>query len=80
MKTQDIKLELTIRCEANGNQGVNEYRIIDSRAEAITQVEPDTAVIAYGAKAIAEQAVNQFLKQHNERIYAQHLLETGALL
>lgn len=75
---QDIKLEVIVRFDPNNQNGIGEFSIVDSRAEALTQLESNTAIAAYGAKDMAYQAVSQFLKQQNELIQADHFVKTGA--
>ncbi|WP_417883066.1 hypothetical protein [Vibrio rumoiensis] len=64
-QNQEIKIEVTVRFDPNNRNGLGEFFISDCRAEALTQVESLTAVIAYGARDIAHQSINQYLKQHN---------------
>ncbi len=78
MKAQEVRLEVMIRFDPKSKEGIGEYVISDCRAEATTQVDSRTAVTAYGAKDIAHQAINQFLKQQNELIQADHFVKTGA--
>ncbi len=80
MKIQEVRLEVMIRFDPNSKEGMGEYFISDCRAEAITQVDPISAVTANGARDIAYREVNQFLKQQNERIQADHFVKTGASL
>ncbi|MFA0630999.1 hypothetical protein AB4589_25135 [Vibrio sp. 10N.222.49.A3] len=75
---QDIKLEVIVRFEPNNQNGIGEFSIVDYRAEALTQIGSHTAITAYGAKDTAYQAVDQFLKQQNELIKADHFVKTGA--
>ncbi|EGQ8442810.1 hypothetical protein GTW15_07405 [Vibrio cholerae] len=80
MKVQEVRLEVMIRFDPNSNEGIGELFISDCRAEALTQVDSASAVTAYGARDIAYSAVNQFLKQQNELIQADHFVKTGAPL
>ncbi|EGR1309346.1 hypothetical protein D9A28_05170 [Vibrio cholerae] len=80
MKVQEVRLEVMIRFDPNSNEGIGEFFISDCRAEALTQVDSASAVTAYGARDIAYSAVNQFLKQQNELIQADHFVKTGAPL
>ncbi|NAW59293.1 MULTISPECIES: hypothetical protein [unclassified Vibrio] len=77
--TQRVNLEMVIHFEPNARNGIGEFFISDCRAEAITQVDSAIAVTAYGAKDAAYQAINQFLKQQNELIQADHFVKTGVL-
>ncbi len=80
LATQEVRLEVMIRFDPNSKQGMGEYFISDCRAEAITQVDPISAVTANAARDTAYSAVNQFLKQQNELIQADHFVKTGASL
>ncbi|CAK1713320.1 conserved hypothetical protein [Vibrio crassostreae] len=75
---QDIKLEVIVRFDPKNQNGIGEFSIVDYRAEALTQVGSHTAIAAYGAKDTVYQVVNQFLKQQNELIKADHFVKTGA--
>ncbi|NAW98625.1 MULTISPECIES: hypothetical protein [unclassified Vibrio] len=77
---QEIRLEVIVRFGPNNQNGIGEFFISDCRAEAITQVDSASAVTAFGARDIAYSAVNQFLKQQNELIKAEHFVKTGAPL
>ncbi|CAH8242714.1 conserved hypothetical protein [Vibrio aestuarianus] len=77
---QEIKLEVIVRFEQGNKNSIGEFFISDCRAEAITQVDSISAVTAYGARDTAYQTVNQFLKQQNELIKADHFVKTGAPL
>ncbi|MFA0249186.1 hypothetical protein AB4480_06645 [Vibrio sp. 10N.261.45.A4] len=74
---QDIKPEVIVRFDPNNQNSIGEFSIVDYRAEVLTQVGSHTAIAAYGAKDTAYQAVNQFLKQQNELIKADHFVKTG---
>ncbi|MDE1350400.1 hypothetical protein L9W80_09575 [Vibrio aestuarianus] len=80
MKVQEVRLEVMIRFDPNSNEGIGEFFISEHRAEAITQVDPMSAITAYAARDTAYHAVNQFLKQQNELIKADHFVKTGAPL
>lgn len=77
---QEIRLEVIVRFDPNNQNGIGEFLISGCRAEALTQVDSVSAVTAYGARDIAYSAVNQFLKQQNELIKADHFVKTGASL
>lgn len=77
---QKIKIEVIVRFDPNNQNGIGEFFISDCRAEALTQVDSASAATAYGARDIAYSAVNQFLKQQNELIQADHFVKTGAPL
>lgn len=79
-KPQEVRLEVMIRFDPNSNEGIGEFFISYCRAEAITQVDPTSAVTANAARDTAYSAVNQFLKQQNELIKADHFVKTGASL
>ncbi len=78
--TQEVRLEVMIRFDPNSKEGMGEYFISDCRAEAITQVDPTSAITANAARDTAYSAVNQLLKQQNELIKADHFVKTGASL
>ncbi len=78
--TQEVRLEVMIRFDPNSKEGMGEYFISDCRAEAITQVDPTSAVTAKAARDTAYDAVNQFLKQQNEVLKANYFVKTGASL
>ncbi len=78
--TQEVRLEVMIRFDPNSKEGMGEYFISDCRAEAITQVDPTSAITANAARDTAYSAVNQFLKQQNEVLKANHFVKTGAPL
>ncbi len=80
MKIQEVRLEVMIRFDPNSKEGMGEYFISDCRAEAITQVDPISAVTANAARDTAYSAVNQFLEQQNEVLKANHFVKTGAPL
>lgn len=58
MNHQEFKVEVNVKFSHG------EYHIDACRAEALTQVTSHTAVIAYGVRDIARQAINEYLKQN----------------